>query len=87
MKLVITLFISLLLTQAIGLTRAGGTKFNILYILADDLECGDVHCLNPERCKIATPNLDRLASQACRSPTPTMSPPSSAWKLPTLPPK
>jgi arylsulfatase A-like enzyme len=36
---------------------------NIVFILADDLGYGDVHCLNPERCKIATPNLDRLAAQ------------------------
>ncbi len=33
---------------------------NIVYILADDLGYGDVHCLNPEG-KILTPNLDRLA--------------------------
>ena len=36
---------------------------NIVFILADDLGYGDVHCLNPERSKIATPNMDRLASQ------------------------
>lgn len=36
---------------------------SIVYILADDLGYGDVHALNPERGKIATPNLDRLASQ------------------------
>lgn len=35
---------------------------NIVYILADDLGYGDVHCLNPEG-KIPTPNLDRFASQ------------------------
>src|SRR5215468_9325322 len=35
---------------------------NIVYILADDLGCGDVRCLNPSG-KIATPNLDRLAAQ------------------------
>ncbi len=34
---------------------------NIVYILADDLGYGDVHCLNAEG-KIATPNLDRFAS-------------------------
>ena len=36
---------------------------NILYILADDLGYGDVHCLNPEHGKIPTPNIDQLASQ------------------------
>lgn len=36
---------------------------NIVYILADDLGYGDVHCFNPERGKIATPHLDRLAAE------------------------
>ncbi|MFO1521543.1 MAG: arylsulfatase [Kiritimatiellia bacterium] len=34
-----------------------------MYILADDLGYGDVHHLNPQRGKIATPNLDRLAAR------------------------
>jgi arylsulfatase A-like enzyme len=37
---------------------------NIVYILCDDLGYGDVHALNPQRGKIATPNLDRLAAQS-----------------------
>jgi arylsulfatase A-like enzyme len=36
---------------------------NIVFILTDDLGYGDVHCLNPDGCKIATPCLDKLASQ------------------------
>jgi arylsulfatase A len=39
---------------------------NIVFVLADDLGYGDVHCNNPERGKICTPNLDRLASQGMR---------------------
>lgn len=35
---------------------------NIVYVLCDDLGYGDVHCLNPERCKIATPQIDRMAA-------------------------
>lgn len=35
---------------------------NVVYVLCDDLGYGDVHCLNPQRCKIATPHLDRLAA-------------------------
>ncbi len=39
---------------------------NILVILADDLGYGDVQCYNPERGKISTPHIDRLASQGMR---------------------
>ena len=38
---------------------------NIVYIIADDLGYGDVACLNPD-CKIATPNIDRLAAKGIR---------------------
>ena len=41
-------------------------KPNILIILADDLGYGDVQCYNPERGKIPTPHIDRLASQGLR---------------------
>lgn len=36
---------------------------NIVFLICDDLGYGDVHCLNPEHGKIATPGADRLASQ------------------------
>lgn len=39
---------------------------NILIILADDLGYGDVKCYNPERGKIPTPHLDRLAAEGMR---------------------
>lgn len=49
--------------------RAGDAKSkapNILVIYADDLGYGDVQCYNPERGKIPTPNIDRLAAQGMR---------------------
>lgn len=39
---------------------------DIIVILADDLGYGDVQCNNPERGKIPTPNIDRLAAQGMR---------------------
>lgn len=39
---------------------------NIVVILADDLGYGDVQCYNPERGKIPTPHIDRLAVQGMR---------------------
>jgi arylsulfatase A len=41
-------------------------KPNIVIILADDLGYGDVACNNPERGKIATPNIDKLAGEGMR---------------------
>ena len=45
---------------------AADTRPNILVILADDLGYGDVRCNNPERGKIPTPNIDKLAAQGMR---------------------
>jgi len=54
---------SLLLSPLAALPAATPPKPNIVYILADDLGYGDVQCFNPERGKIKTPNMDRLAGQ------------------------
>jgi arylsulfatase A-like enzyme len=40
---------------------AAPAKPNIVFILCDDLGYGDVRCLNPQG-KIATPNMDRIAT-------------------------
>ncbi|MBK8035847.1 MAG: arylsulfatase [Verrucomicrobiaceae bacterium] len=53
----------LLFSSFVLLHSSLSAKPNVLYILADDLGYGDVHCLNPQRGKIATPHLDRLAAQ------------------------
>ncbi len=45
--------------------EVGGTKPNIVFILADDLGYGDVTCFN-EQSKIPTPHVDKLASQGMR---------------------
>jgi len=66
MKLIkVCLSIAVLLTSMIVLNAADALakKPNIIYILCDDLGYGDVHCLNPQRGKIATPRIDQLASQ------------------------
>ncbi len=44
----------------------GQSKPNLLIIYADDLGYGDVRCYNPERGKIPTPHLDRLAAEGMR---------------------
>jgi arylsulfatase A-like enzyme len=41
---------------------SGEKKPNVVYVLCDDLGYGDVRCLNPERGRIPTPHIDRLAA-------------------------
>lgn len=55
--------LALIATLALAVSAAPP---NIVVILADDLGWGDVQCNNPERGKIATPNIDRLAAQGMR---------------------
>lgn len=52
--------------QAYAVTERITGRPNILIILADDLGYGDVQCYNPDRGRIPTPNIDRLALQGMR---------------------
>ena len=51
------------MTACLGLAAQAAPNPNIIYIFADDMGYGDVHVLNPDRCKIATPHMDRLAAE------------------------
>lgn len=58
--------ISILFASWIIVPVRATTKPNIVVILADDLGFGDVQVNNPQRGKIPTPNIDRLARQGMR---------------------
>jgi arylsulfatase A len=70
MKHALIILGALLLSPLATLQAAGEAKPkpkpNILVILADDLGYGDVQCYNPERGKIPTPHIDKLAAQGMR---------------------
>ncbi|MCK6445444.1 MAG: arylsulfatase [Planctomycetes bacterium] len=58
--------LALLTSQAFAEDPPRAAKPNVLLILADDLGYGDVGCFGGERCKIPTPNIDRLAKEGLR---------------------
>ena len=51
---------------AVAASASEAKRPNLIVILADDLGYGDVQCYNPQRGKILTPNIDRLAAQGLR---------------------
>jgi len=51
---------------ALHAANAAPPKPNLLIIYADGLGYGDVQCYNPERGKIPTPHIDKLAAQGMR---------------------
>lgn len=61
----ITLTLFLLVNIAVMAHGQQEQRPNIVFILADDLGYGDVKCFNPDG-KIATPNIDKLASEGMR---------------------
>ena len=56
-------FCAFVVKPAFGQAR---TLPNIVVLYADDLGYGDVQCYNPERGKIPTPHIDRLAAEGMR---------------------
>ena len=64
-----TVFLSLLIAGLWGCSEKQPQKStypNVVIIYADDLGYGDVQCYNPEKGKIPTPNIDKLAAEGMR---------------------
>ncbi len=67
LKLIFALSALTIFSVANGTCQAENARRpNIVFILADDLGYGDVQCFGKSKCKIATPNFDRLASEGIR---------------------
>jgi arylsulfatase A-like enzyme len=63
MNLIKHITLAILCLTGLCALAADAAKPNIIYILADDLGYGDVQCFNPERGRIKTPSIDKLATQ------------------------
>jgi len=63
MRKLLIILAAAFLAPARGRGAVENARPNVVYILADDLGYGDVHCFNPDRGKIPPPNLDRLAGE------------------------
>jgi arylsulfatase A len=57
---------TLLLFAGVAVEAAAAERPNIVVLYADDLGYGDVHVYNPDRGRIPTPHLDRLATEGMR---------------------
>ncbi len=64
-ELVIRL-LRLFFAALLALPTFAAKRPNVVFILADDLGVGDVKCYGGDRCKINTPNVDRLAREGMR---------------------
>ncbi len=58
-----SIFVAAAVAAMGGGPSAIASRPNIVFILADDMGYGEVSAMNPDRCKVPTPAIDRLASQ------------------------